>query len=117
VDYNADDDLTRLFAAHGLPPPQVLLRARSAMSIMVALAYSDLLAMLPVQWGEFPLTCDALQLIRIREPLPAPDIVLVRRRELPLTPAAEFLCDMLMRECQPAAGMPRARAKPVREPA
>jgi LysR family transcriptional regulator, regulator of abg operon len=117
VDYNADDDLTRLFAAHGLPPPQVLLRARSAMSIMVALAYSDLLAMLPVQWGEFPLTCDALQLIRIREPLPAPDIVLVRRRELPLTPAAEFLCDMLMRECQPAAGVPRARANPVREPA
>jgi LysR family transcriptional regulator of abg operon len=98
VDYNADDDLTRLFAAHGLPPPAVLLRARAAMSIRVALAYSDLLAMLPVQWGEFPLTRDALQIVRVREPLPAPDIVLVRRPDLPLTPAAEFLCDTLMRE-------------------
>jgi DNA-binding transcriptional LysR family regulator len=114
VDYNADDDLTRLFAGHGLPPPQVLLRARSAMSIMVALAYSDLLAMLPVQWGEFPLTRDALQIIRIREPLPAPDIVLVRRRELPLTPAAEFLCDMLLRQGGTAAASVKLRA--IRQP-
>ncbi len=97
VDYDAEDDLTRLFASHGLPTPQVVLQARSAMSIMVALAHSDLLAMLPVQWGEFPLTRDTLQTIRIAETLPAPSIVLVRRPDLPLTPAAEFLCDMLLR--------------------
>jgi LysR family transcriptional regulator of abg operon len=97
VDYNAEDDIGRLFASHGLTPPRVLLRARSAMTIMVALAHSDLLAMLPVQWGEFPLTRDTLQTIRIREVLPAPAIVLVQRPDLPLTPAAEFFCDVLRR--------------------
>ncbi len=98
VDYNADDDLARLFAGHGLATPQVLLRARSAMSIMVALACSDLLAMLPVQWEEFPLTRDTLRVIRVREALPAPGIVLIRRPDLPLTPAAEFLADVLLRQ-------------------
>ncbi len=97
VDYNAEDDIVRLFETHGLPAPRVLVRARSAMTIMVALAHSDLLAMLPVQWGEFPLTRDALQTIRIREVLPAPAIVLVQRPDLPLTPAAEFFCDVLRR--------------------
>ncbi len=97
VDYDAEDDLVRLFASHGLAAPQVVLQARSAMSIMVALAHSDLLAMLPVQWGEFPLTGNTLQTLRITETLPAPAIVLVRRPDLPLTPAAEFLCDVLLR--------------------
>ena len=103
VDYNADEDLARLFSGHGLPAPQVLLRARSAMSIMVALACSDLLAMLPVQWEEFPLTRDTLRVIRVREVLPAPSIVLIRRPDLPLTPAAEFFCDVLLRQ-QPLIG-------------
>ena len=65
--------------------------------MMVALAYSDLLAMLPVQWGTFPLTRDALQVVHIREVLPAPSIVMIRRPDLPLTPAAEFLSDVMMR--------------------
>src|SRR3954470_9474799 len=97
VDYTGENALGRLFASHDLPRPEVLLRARSATSLMVALAHTDLLAMLPVQWGEFPLTRDTLQLIRIREPLPAPPIVCIRRPNLPLTPAAEHFLDLLMR--------------------
>ena len=107
VDYNAEDDIARLFESHGLPAPRVLLRARSAMSIMVALAHSDLLAMLPVQWGEFPLTRDTLQTVRVRELLPAPAIVLVQRPDLPLTPAAEYFCDLLRRHGPTAAGLTR----------
>jgi len=97
VDYNAEDDIARLFETHRLPKPRVLLRARSAMSMMVALAHSDLLAMLPVQWEQFPMTRDTLQTIRIREVLPAPSIVLVWRPDLPLTPAAEYFCDLMKR--------------------
>lgn len=97
VDYDAEDDIARLFASHGLGAPRVLLRARSAMTIMVALAHSDLLAMLPLQWGEFPMTRDTLQTVRVRERLPAPAIVQVRRTGLPLTPAAEFFSDVLQR--------------------
>ncbi len=97
VDYNAEDDIAQLFGGLGLPSPSVLLRAHSAMTVMVALTHSDLLAMLPVQWDEFPLTRDSLQVIRIREVLPAPKIVMIRRPDLPLTPAAEFLGDVLRR--------------------
>ena len=103
VDYNAEEDLARLFGSLGLPRPEVLLRARSAMSLMVALAHTDLLAMLPVQWGEFPMTRDTLQLIHVREPLPAPPIVCIRRADLPLTPAAEHFVDLLSRH-PPARG-------------
>jgi hypothetical protein len=38
-----------------------------------------------------------LQAFNIEERLPAPDIVCIRRPELPLTPAAEYFCDLLRR--------------------
>jgi len=97
VNYNAADDLDELFAKYKMPAPKVMLQAHSAMSVMVALTYSDLLAILPVQWNEFPLTRGALQMINIRERLPAPSIVCIRRPDLPLTPAAECFCDLLRR--------------------
>lgn len=97
VDYDVEADIGKLFESHDLAPPRVVLQASSAMSIMVSLAHSDLLAMLPVQWGDFPLTRDALQTIKVRETLPAPSIVLVQRPDYPLTPAAEYLTDVLRR--------------------
>ncbi|WP_394839066.1 LysR substrate-binding domain-containing protein [Pendulispora rubella] len=97
LDYDAESDFRHLFAAHGLPDPVIALRVHSAMSLMVALASTDHLAMLPVQWKEFPLTRDALQIIPVKERLPAPAIILTRRPDLPLTPAAEFFCDALLR--------------------
>ena len=104
VDYKAEDDIDRLFEQHRLPKPEVLLRARSAMSMMVALGHSDLLAMLPVQWEEFPMTRNTLHTIRIREVLPAPAIVMVWRPDLPLTPAAEHLFDLLKRSVPRSVG-------------
>jgi hypothetical protein len=52
---------------------------------------------LPAQWNEFPLTRDVLQIINIKEKLPAPDIVMIRRPDLPLTPPAEHFCDLMKR--------------------
>lgn len=97
VDYDASDELAHLFAQHGLPAPPVALLAGSALSMMVALAETDLLAMLPVQWGDFAPIAGALQRIDVQEMLPAPDIVLIRRPDLPLTPAAEHLVDLMLR--------------------
>lgn len=97
VDYNAEDDVAKLFENAKLPPPNVMLRAGSAVSMMVALSNSDLITMLPVQWEVFPFVRNTLRVIKIREVLPAPSIVLIRRPDLPLTPAAEFLSDVLMR--------------------
>lgn len=53
---------------------------------------------MPVQWLAFDLMKDVLQAIDIDEPLPAPPIVAIRRRELPLTPAATHLLDLFRRK-------------------
>jgi DNA-binding transcriptional LysR family regulator len=97
VDYNATEDLEALFTRYGMGAPRVMLQADSAMSVMVAVAYGDLLAILPVQWNDFPLAQEMLQVIQIQEVLPAPAIGCIRRPDLPLTPAAEAFCDLLRR--------------------
>lgn len=97
ISYNAAEDLQALFERHRLPPPHIALQANSALTVMVALASTNMLSILPVQWNEFPLTRGVLQTIDVREILGAPSIVLIRRPDLPLTPAAEHLCDLLCR--------------------
>ena len=97
VSFNAENDLIDLFAQHGLPAPQLMFQANSALSLMVALTCTDLIALLPVQWNDFHLTKDALQVIAIRETLPAPSIVCIQRPGLPLTPAAQWMFEGLRR--------------------
>ena len=97
VTYRVDDELGPIFAQHELPVPRVVVQGHSALTLIVAAVYSDLLIMLPRQWVQFPLTRDALQRIEVDETLPAPPICIVRRAGLPLTPAAEFFCDMIRR--------------------
>jgi DNA-binding transcriptional LysR family regulator len=80
-----------------LPPPRLALQSQSALTLIVCLAYSDLLAMVPVQWTDFALTAQALTPIAVKETLPAPPIVLVRRAGLSLTPAAEHFVDLVRR--------------------
>ena len=53
--------------------------------------------MAPIQWLEFRPARDVLQQIRVSEPLPAPPICIVQRIGLPLTPAAEYFCDLMRR--------------------
>ncbi len=93
----AAEDLNNLFASFGLPPPKIKLQAHSTMSVIVALVSTDLLAVLPEQLSGLPLIQGALEVISLRERLPAPDIVFVRRADLPLTPAADYFADMLQR--------------------
>jgi DNA-binding transcriptional LysR family regulator len=97
LDANAAEDLTAVFARFKLPAPSIKLQAHSAMSVMVALANTDLLAMLPRQWAEFAMAQQSLQVVPVRERMAAPDIVFVRRAALPLTPAAEHLSDLMRR--------------------
>ena len=102
INVNAEEDLQQLFLGHGLPAPNITLRTQSGMSIMIALASTDLLALLPTQWKSSPFTSDVLTAITVTEKLTAPDIVLIRRADLPMTPAAEHFCD-LMRRCAESA--------------
>lgn len=94
---DASDEMGRLFERHGLPPPRLAVRSRSALTLMTCLAHSDLLAMVPRQWSRFALTRETLVPLEVVEELAAPSIVLIKREDLPLTPAATHLLDLMRR--------------------
>jgi LysR family transcriptional regulator of abg operon len=68
-----------------------------ALSLITLLAHSDMLAIVPRQWTEFSPTKGTLRMLELKETIAAPPIALIRRAALPLTPAAEYLCDLLRR--------------------
>jgi LysR family transcriptional regulator, regulator of abg operon len=95
--HKAEQELGPVFAEHNLPPPRLVMRAQTSLTFIVAMAYSDLLMMLPSQWVTFPLWQDVLTQIKVREPLSGPPMCIVKHAALPLTPAAEYFCDMMRR--------------------
>jgi DNA-binding transcriptional LysR family regulator len=97
ITYSAQTELKELFARHRLPMPRLVLRSQSALTLMISLVYSDCLAMVPVQWASFPFTAGALSVIDIGELPKPPPITAIRRSSLPLTPAAEYLLDLVRR--------------------
>lgn len=97
ITHAAADEIGAVFTRYGLPPPRLALRSRSALTLMTCLSNSDLLAMVPVQWSEFALVRNVLKAIPVQEELAAAPMVVIRRADLPLTPAANFLLDLLRR--------------------
>ena len=97
VTVQAEEELGELFERHGLAPPRLALQSQSALTLIITLASTDFLAMVPVQWMDFAPTLGVLTTIPLREVLPAPNIVLIRRAGLPMTPAATHLADLLSR--------------------
>jgi DNA-binding transcriptional LysR family regulator len=95
ITHRAEEELSELFSSHGLPPPRLALQSQSALTLIICLANSDLLTMVPKQWTRFPIIEGTLVPIAVREKLPAPPIVVVCRAGLPLTPAAEALLDLM----------------------
>ena len=101
----------RVVSREKLPMPRLALRSQSALTLMISLANSVVLAMVPKQWAEFPFTVDAFETINIGELPPAPPIVMIKRGGLPLTPAAEFLVDLVRRQSPLAAKAAAAGSK------
>ncbi len=97
VTIRRDAELGPIFRKHGLPLPNIAVNSGSALTMITVAAYSDLLTMLPIQWTGFPWTENLLQRIHVKELLPAAPIYIVRRASLPLTPVAEYFCDMIRR--------------------
>ena len=86
-----------LFRQHRLPPPTIALRSQSALTLMTCLLNSDLMAIVPVQWTGSVLTMGRLTTVPVREELAAPPVVLIKRADLVLTPAARCFLDLLRR--------------------
>ncbi|RDV03573.1 LysR substrate-binding domain-containing protein [Undibacter mobilis] len=115
VTFKAEEEFSELFTRFDLPAPKLALRSQSALTLMASLAASDLLAMVPIQWIQSPWIGDQLARIPVRETLRAPSIVTIRRAGLPLTPAAEYLLDLMRRNVPGAVKQARKeRATKVR---
>ncbi len=92
-----DIDLRPIFEERGLPAPTVAVRTQTALSTITVAASSDLITILPQQWLSFARLTGLLAPIDISEKLAAPDICIVSRASLPLTPAAQHLSDLFHR--------------------
>jgi len=91
-------EIADLFKMHRLPVPRLGARVSGGvLGLITMLAHSDLLAIVPRQWTEFAPIRGALRKLDLKEDIEAPPICIIRRAALPLTPAAEFLCDLLRR--------------------
>ena len=93
----SEADFERPFEKAGLPPPKVVMHTTSATGTLLAVANSDLLTIVPVRMLSPPISAELFDVLPLEEPLTAAPICLVRRADLPLTPLAEHLCDMIRR--------------------
>lgn len=94
---DSDSEVHGVFAAAGLPRPQIVVQASSAMHLAVMIATSDLLAPVPMQWQELIRATGLMERIPVTGAGNAPRICAVRRAKVPLTPAATFLNDLATR--------------------
>lgn len=85
------------FRIHGLARPLRVVHCEAALAIKALLVSTDSVAVVPRQWIESPITAAGMVRIYVREAVTGPDIVIVRRPELPLTPAAECLLTIIRR--------------------
>ncbi len=92
-----EDEIGPIFLQYGLPQPTPVIHAHAGLTYLLTLANTDLLMALPHPWTKFPLWDQLFETIEVKEELPTRPICIVRRTGLPLTPAAEYLCDMFRR--------------------
>lgn len=92
------------FSVHGLPAPKSVTQTVTTLPIAALLTSTDALAFLPQQWVTSAIFKASLQEIPVTEALAGPDIVLIKRSSLPLTPLAEKLATLFER----ASGKPYA---------
>jgi DNA-binding transcriptional LysR family regulator len=97
ITHKAEDELSPIFERHGLPRPRLVVQGHSALTFFFTVAKSDMLMLLPIEWAQVPPFRDSLQRIDVAENLQGPPICIVQRTGLPLTPAAEYFCDMIRR--------------------
>ncbi len=102
VRYPVEIEFEEQFAVHGLPAPKSVTETLTTLPVVALLTSTDALAFLPQQWITSKIFKDSLQEIPVTEALDGPDIVIVRRSALPLTPLAEKLATLFER----ASGKP-----------
>ena len=92
-----ENEVNSIFLNAGLLLPHIAVEAQSGLSIIAVVASSDLLAPLPQQWKAFIEQTPFIEEIKLQEVTYTPGICSVRRAGLPLTPAAEYLHNLVRR--------------------
>ena len=85
------------FVDRALPWPHESVHAHSILSTLLIVARTDLLTQLPSVWRGYPPVADYLVALDRIGPIDALPICIVRRRDMPLTPLAEHLSDLVRR--------------------
>jgi DNA-binding transcriptional LysR family regulator len=116
ITMKSEEEFRDLFQSYGLPTPRIVLQSQSALTLMVSIAATDLLAMVPQQWMSFAPATNALASIPIRETLPAPTIVLIQRAGVPLTPAATYFSELMRKFAVGIGRTPVAARQRARRP-
>lgn len=93
---STEGDFEDSLAQLGLHDPNIVLQSRSALITMLTLANTDLLTVVPQQWIDSPITSALIEAFDL-PPFRAAPMCIVRRPDMPLTPMAEYLCDMMRR--------------------
>jgi len=91
------EQLQEVFTRQKIAPPTKFSFASSVIGQIVLILNSDMLALVPRQWLDFPLFQGRIQKLNVRERIETPSIIMVRRSAFPLTPAAEHFCDLARR--------------------
>jgi LysR family transcriptional regulator of abg operon len=92
------EEFENIFRRQKLRAPQTLLLCESVVGSLSLLAGADLLAYMPSRWLGSLLTRPLLERIPVGRPVEMVPICIVRRADLPLTPAAEALADAVRTE-------------------
>ena len=91
----SEREVRTVYAEAAMPPPDIVGQAKSGMTIISMVAFTDLLCPLPESWRPLLRHIPLIREVPIAEITYAPDICSVRRTHLPLTPAAQYLNDLV----------------------
>ena len=94
---SSEADFESYLREMGINLPRIVMHTRSSLATLVAVMTSDLLSVLPQQWLEFGPTAQGLATFDMIGPMAAAPVCVVRRSDLPLTPMAEHLSDLIRR--------------------
>ncbi len=89
--------IAKPFLSQGLIRPNVVLNTASATTTLVVVASSDLLTILPRTMLGSPIDKALFDVFDLEETMQGTQICLVRRKDMPLTPLAEYFADMVKR--------------------
>ncbi len=80
-----------------MPPPRLGLRAETFLTMLVGMISTDMLAITPRQYASAPMLANFVCRVPVKERLAGPSLYLIQRAAIPLTPAGEYLADLLRR--------------------